>query len=62
MSREDARASFLKEKFLHELPRAFTEKVQETLRKKHNRTIPFEDLTYGDLIGEVKKEGLKLCS
>ena len=62
MSREDARASFWKEKFLYGLPRALTEKVQESLREKHNGTIPYEDLTYGDLICEVKKEGLKLCS
>ena len=62
MTREDARASFWKEKFLYGLPRALTEKVQETLREKHNGTIPYEDLTYGYLIGEVKKEGLKLCS
>ena len=39
-----------------------TEKVQETLREKYNETIPYENLTYGDLIGGVKKEGLKLCS
>ena len=62
MIRDDARASFWKEKFLYGLPKALNEKVQETLRKKHNGTIPYEDLTYGDLIGEVKKEGLKLCS
>ena len=61
MSRGDARASFWKENFLYGLSRALTEKVQETLREKHNRTIPYEDLTYEDLIGEVKK-GLKLCS
>ena len=24
--------------------------------------IPYDELTYGDLISEVKKEGLKLCS
>ena len=62
MTREDARASFWKEKFLYGLPRALTEKVQETLREKHNEIITYEDLTYGDLIGEVKKEGLKLYS
>ena len=62
MTREDARASFWKEKFLYGLLRVLTEKVQETLREKHNETIPYENLTYGDLIGEVKKEGLKLCS
>ena len=57
MTRGDARASFWKEKFLYGLPRAFIEKVQESLREKHDGTIPYEDL-----IGEVKKEGLKLCS
>ena len=62
MSRNDAKAPYWKERFLYRLPRALTEKVQETLREKHNRTIPYEDLTYGDLISEVKKEGLKLCS
>ena len=62
MSRTDARAYFWKEKFLFGLPKAFSEKVQESLREKYNGIIPYDDLTYGDLIGEVKKEGLKLCS
>ena len=55
MTRTDARASFWKENFLYGLPRAFNEKVQESLREKHNGTIPYEELTYGDLINEVKK-------
>ena len=68
ITRDDARASFGKKnskkfkKLLYGLTRALTEKVQETLREKHNRTISYGDLTYRDLIGEVKKEGLKLCS
>ena len=63
MIREDARASYWKERFLYGLPRALTERVQETLREKYNGTIPnYEDLTYGDLISEAKKEGLRLCS
>ena len=45
MTRGDARASFWKEKSLYGLPRALNEKVQETLREKHNGTIPYEDLT-----------------
>ena len=61
MTRTDARASFWKENFLYGLPRAFNEKVQESLREKQNGTIPYDELTYGDLISEVKK-GLKLCS
>ena len=60
--RPDARASFWKEKFLYGLPRAMNEKVQGSLREKYNGTILYEALTYGDLISEVKKEGLKLCS
>ena len=60
MTRTDARTSFWKEKFLYGLPRAFNEKVQESLRERYNGTIPYEELTYGDLISEVKKEGLKL--
>ena len=61
MTRIDARASFWKENFLYGLPRAFNEKVHESLRERYNGTIPYEELTYGDLISEVKK-GLKLCS
>ena len=62
MTRADARASFWKERFLYGLPRAFNEKVQESLKERNNGTIPYDELTYGDLISEVKKEGLKLCS
>ena len=62
MIRADARASYWKERFLYGLPKAFNNKVQESLREKHDGTIPFDSLTYGDLIGTVKNEGLKLCS
>ena len=41
---------------------AFNNKVQEFLREKHGGTIPFDSLTYGDLRGTIKNEGLKLCS
>ena len=62
MTRTDARASFWKERFLYGLPRAFNEKVKESLRERNNGTIPYDELTYGDIISEGKKEGLKLCS
>ena len=62
MSKGDARASFWKENFLYGLPRALNEKFQESLRERNNGTISYEDLTYGDLISEVKKEGFKLCT
>ena len=44
------------------LLRALIEKVQETLREKYQGTISYDNLTYGDLVSEVKKEGLKLGS
>ena len=47
MIRHNARASYWKERFLYGLPRALTEKVQESLREKHRGTIPYDDLTYG---------------
>ena len=56
MIRHDSRAPYWKERIMHGLPRALNEKVQETLREKHHGTIPYGDLTYGDLISEVKKE------
>ena len=62
MIRADARASYWKERFLYGLPKAFNNKVQEFLREKHGGTIPFDSLTYGDLRGTIKNEGLKLCS
>ena len=62
MIRADARASYWKERFLYGLPKAFNDRVQESLRDKYGGTIPFDSLTYDDLISTVKKEGLKLCS
>ena len=62
MIRHDARAPYWKERFMYGLRRALTEMFQEALRDKYHGTIPYDDLTYVDLISEVKKEGLKLCS
>ena len=55
MIRDDARAPYWKERFIYELPRALTKKVQETLREKYQETIPYDNLTYKDLMSEVKK-------
>ena len=55
MTRNDASASYWKERFQFGLPRALIEKVRETLREKYQGTIPYDNLTYGDLISEVKK-------
>ena len=61
MIRGDGRASYWKERFMFGLPNALTEKVQGTLRERFQGTIPYDTLTYGDLISEIKKTGLKLC-
>ena len=42
------------------LPSALTEKVQGILRERFQRTIIYDNLTYGDLISKIKNEGLKL--
>ena len=60
MIRDDARAPYWKERFLYGFLRALIEKVQETLREKYQETIPYDNLTYEDLISEVKKYRLKL--
>ena len=39
MIRHDAKAPYWKERFMYGLPRALTEKVQETLRDKYHGTI-----------------------
>ena len=55
MIRPNANASYWKERFLFGLPKALTENVQNTTREKWQGTIPYDELTYGDLISKVKK-------
>ena len=62
MTREDCNQPFWKEKFITGLPTVFSEKVRTKLRNQNNGRIPYDRLTYGDLINIINEEGLLLCS
>ncbi|XVF34631.1 hypothetical protein REPUB_Repub18cG0075600 [Reevesia pubescens] len=61
MQRTDNNQSFWKEKFLAGLQILLGEKVRNQIKKTYKRVIPYENLTYGELISFTKKKGLKIC-
>ena len=62
MSIPDCGSHYWKEKFIFGLPTLFAEKVRQIIRNIHNGGIPYESLTYGELITFVNNEGLALCT
>ena len=62
MLRPDCKEAYWKERFIAGLPNLFAEKIRNTLREKYANQIPYKDLTYGELISCVNKEGLSICS
>ena len=58
----DCGSHYWKEKFILGLPTLFAEKVRQRIRNIHNGRIPYESLTYGELITFVNNEGLALCT
>nr|CAN70247.1 hypothetical protein VITISV_021083 [Vitis vinifera] len=60
MSRPDCGNHYWKEKFISGLPTLFAEKVRQRIRNIHNGRIPYESLTYGELITFVNNEGLMI--
>ncbi|WMV41076.1 hypothetical protein MTR67_034461 [Solanum verrucosum] len=52
---------FWKAKFIDGLPSLFVERVKKTLRNPQG-IIPYNDFTYGKLIGACTQEGLNLCN
>ena len=62
MLREDSNQPFWKEKFLAGLPTLLGERVRNTIRQSFGtHIIPYDQLTYGELISTNQKEGLKIC-
>ena len=53
---------YWKEKFISSLPTLFAEKIRQRIRNIHNGRIPYESLTYGELINFINNEGLTLCT
>ncbi|XP_060183205.1 uncharacterized protein LOC132613174 [Lycium barbarum] len=62
MIREDYGNDFWKERFISGLPSLFTEKVRTKIKDRFNGRIPYENLTYGDLISFINVIGLDLCT
>ena len=61
MQRTDNNQPFWKEKFLAGLPILLGEKVRNQIRETFKGIIPYENLTYGEIISFTQKEGLKIC-
>jgi len=62
MLMEDSNQPFWKEKFLAGLPILLGEKVRNKIKDTFTtKTIPYDQLTYGELVSFTKKEGFKIC-
>ena len=61
-TRTECRKPYWKERFLDGLPRLFSQTVKNALYKKYDGNIPYEDLTYGDLISFINNEALIICT
>ena len=62
MTRPDCGSNYWKEKFILELPTLFVEKVRQKIRNIYNGRIPYESLTYEELITFINNEGLVFCT
>ncbi|KAG5253016.1 CTV [Salix suchowensis] len=62
MLREDSNQPFWKEKFLAGLPILLGEKVRNKIKDTFStKLIPYDQLTYGELVSFTQKEGLQIC-
>ncbi|KAH9689129.1 hypothetical protein KPL70_015376 [Citrus sinensis] len=59
--RDDANHTTWKEKFLAGLPTLLGEKVRNSIKALYDNRIPYDELTYGELVSFVNKKGLKIC-
>ena len=63
LKREDSIQQFWKERFIVEPPKLFEEHILNKLRQNfRTNDIPFGLLSFGQLFGIVKSEGLNLCN
>ena len=62
MTRHDCGSHYWKEKFISGLPTLFAEKVRQRIKNIHTGRIPYESLTYGELVTFVNNKGLTLCT
>jgi len=63
LKREDGAQPFWKERFIAGLPKLFGERILNKLRQNFGtNVIPFQLISFGQLFGIVKTEGLNLCN
>ena len=63
LKREDGTQDFWKERLIARLPKLFGERILIKLRQNFGTNdIPFGLLTFGQLFGIIKSEGLNLCN
>ncbi|GAV72431.1 hypothetical protein CFOL_v3_15919, partial [Cephalotus follicularis] len=60
LTREDANQPYWKEIFIIELPTLFTENIKNKYRELNNSIIPYETLTYGDIVSTIIETGLEI--
>ncbi|XP_015949916.1 uncharacterized protein LOC107474791 [Arachis duranensis] len=61
-TREDSQQPFWKQKFLTGLPKSLGDKVRDKIRSlTPDRIIPYDELSYGQLISFIQKVALKIC-
>ncbi|GAV88836.1 zf-CCHC domain-containing protein, partial [Cephalotus follicularis] len=61
LTREDANQPYWKEKFITGLPTLFAKKIKNKYREKHKGVVPYDKLTYGDIVSTITKTGLEIC-
>ncbi|KAH9688795.1 hypothetical protein KPL70_015238 [Citrus sinensis] len=59
--KDDANHITWKEKFLAGLPTLLGENVRNSTKPLYDNRIPYDELTYGELVSFINKEGLKIC-
>ncbi|KAL1322068.1 hypothetical protein AAHE18_14G169700 [Arachis hypogaea] len=61
-TREDSQQPFWKENFLAGLPKSLGDKVRDKIRSlTPDGIIPYDELSYGQLISFIQKVALKIC-
>ena len=62
MTRFDCGNHYWKKKFISRLPTLFAENIRQRIRDVYNGRIPYESLTYKELITFIDNEGLGFCT
>ena len=60
MTRPDCGSHYWKEKFISGLPTLFSKMVRQRIRNDYNGKIPYESITYEELITFINNEDLAL--